>query len=156
MPPMLPEAETTQDDFASGKPGQWDKRHWNDLRAIAQRTRNTSSERNRIEVDLIPDVWARLILFANALHNERHLLHKPAVEAFRGFLALLALRLRKNILVKTENLNLDAFPNWPFSAAARQTTASSHGIRQLYSDPTGTIFICFGARAGHCWPSVRR
>ncbi|MBV9269402.1 MAG: hypothetical protein JO061_24750, partial [Acidobacteriaceae bacterium] len=113
MPPMLPAAETTQDDFASGKPGQWDQRHWSDLRHIAERTRNTADARTRFEVDLIPDVWARLILFSNALLDARHPLHGRAVASFRGFLALLALRIRKNILLKATALNLDASGNWP-------------------------------------------
>ena len=135
MPPMLPVAETTQDDFASGKPGHWDKRNWADLLHIARRTRNTAKSRDRIDVDLIPDVWARLILFSNALFNERHALHQPALDAYRGFLALLALRIRKNVLLKATAINLDSAGNWPFSAAARQQGGgNSHGVHQLYTD----------------------
>ncbi|MGC2659533.1 MAG: hypothetical protein WA324_16370 [Bryobacteraceae bacterium] len=131
MYPMLPVAETTQDDLASGKPGQWDKRHWTDLRHIAGRTRSTAGDRDRIEVDLIPDVWARLILFSNALFNDHHPLHKPALAAYRGFLALLALRIRKHVLLKSVALDLATKGNWPFSAAARQ---QKHGVHQLYAD----------------------
>ncbi len=133
MPPMLPTAETSQDELGAGKPGQWDKRNWQELSAIARRTRNTSSERTRIEVDLIPDVWARLILFSNALYDEQHLMHKPAVAAFRGVLALLALRSRKNILLKASVLSLDS-GNWLFASAARQHSTANHHIHQLYSD----------------------
>ncbi|MDQ2839629.1 MAG: hypothetical protein M3Y72_01035, partial [Acidobacteriota bacterium] len=134
MPPMLPVAETTQDDFASGKPGQWDGRNWADLLHIARRTRDTASSRDRIEVDLIPDVWARVILFSNALFNDRHPLHKPALGAYRGFLALLALRVRKNVLLRATALNLETVGNWPFSAAARQHVSRNHSVHQLYAD----------------------
>lgn len=133
MYPMLPVAETTQDELASGKPGQWDRRHWSDLRHIASRTRSTADARDRIEVDLIPDVWARLILFSNALFNDHHPLHKPALAAYRGFLALLALRIRKHVLLKATSLDLSAKGNWPFSAAARQHR-HGHGVHQLYAD----------------------
>jgi hypothetical protein len=85
-------------------------------------------------VDLIPDVWARLILFSNALFHDLHPLHRPALSAYRGFLALLALRIRKHVLLKATALNLGAKSNWPFSAAARQGANGSHGVHQLYED----------------------
>ncbi|MCU1294020.1 MAG: hypothetical protein JWP08_2870, partial [Bryobacterales bacterium] len=135
MPPMLPVSDKSQDDFASGKPGQWDKRSWTDLEVIARRTPNTANGKRQIEVDLIPDVWARLILFSNALYDENHLLHRNAVAAFRGFLAVLALRARKSIVIKAEELRLDASGSWPFAVAARNSAdGSRHGIHQLYSD----------------------
>lgn len=132
---MLPVSDQSQDDFAKGKPGQWDKRPWNHLDLIARRTPATASEKRKIEVDLIPDVWARLILFSNALYDEKHLLHKNVVAAFRGALALLALRARKNIVIKTEELRLDEATKWPFAVAARNSAdGSRHGIHQLYTD----------------------
>ncbi len=135
MPPMLPAADTDRNDFASGKPGQWDKRSWTDLDLIARRTRSTGSDKRQIEVDLIPDVWARLILFSNALYDEKHLLHKSVVAAFRGTLALLALRARKNIMLKAEELQLDSAGSWPFAIAAKNIAdRNRHGIHQLYSD----------------------
>ena len=135
MPPMLPVSDKDQDDFAHGKPGQWDRRSWTDLEIIARRTPATANEKRQIEVDLIPDVWARLILFSNALYDEKHLLHKRVVGAFRGALALLALRDRKRVAVKAEELSLDTAGNWPFAVAARNSTdGSRHGIHQLYTD----------------------
>ncbi len=43
-------------------------------------------------VDAIPDVWGKALLFAYSLQDERHTLHQRSVDAFRGFLAMLALR----------------------------------------------------------------
>jgi hypothetical protein len=138
MPPMLPAANPKKDNFAIGTPGQWDRRDWGDLANIADRTDYPASRRSRIEVDLIPDVWARVILFAKALHDEDHTLHKIARSAFRGFLALLALRVRKGLNVSTEPVQLKPDNTWAFAAAVRQPApedrALHHGLRQLYSD----------------------
>ena len=134
MPPMVPAGVTSEDDFASGKPGSWHKREWSDLDKIASRTRDTSNAKTKIDVDLIPDVWARHILFANALYDERHMLHERVRGEFRGLLALLALRARKRILVKAEELQIDQCGDWPFALAAKNGIFVGHGIHQLYSD----------------------
>src|SRR4051794_939290 len=99
MPAMLPEADQTQDNFATGTPGRWDEREWAELTQIARRTNYPREVRTRIEVDLIPDVWARLISFSNALYDSDHTLHAEAIGSFRGILAILALRLRRRLNV---------------------------------------------------------
>ncbi len=146
MPPMLPVSDKSQDGFGSGKTGQWDKRLWTDLEVIARRTPNTASGKRQIEVDLIPDVWARLILFSNALYDENHLLHKNAIAAFRGFLAVLALRTRKGMAIKAEELLLNAYGTWPLAVAARNSAdGSRHGIHQLYPDTSwNAIYLLRG------------
>ncbi len=136
MPPMLPAAETSKDDFAEGKPGRWDKRLWKELEDIASRTRNTKNEKARIDVDLIPDIWARHILFANALFDDKHMLHARTRAEFRGFLALLALRVRKNITLDASELRLDTTKDWPFALAARKLESTRQGLHQLYADAT--------------------
>ena len=135
MPAMLPAANPKKDNFAMGTPGQWDRRNWSDLTGIAERTDYPASRRTRIEVDLIPDVWARVILFAEALYHEDHTLHKIARSAFRGFLALLALRVRKGLNLTVKRIQLKPDDPWAFAAAARQSDDGTphSGLRQLYA-----------------------
>jgi hypothetical protein len=71
-------------------------------------------------VDAIPDMWARILLFAFALIEEEHPLHKTYIAAFRGFLALLAFRNRKNINVDAQLLDMSGTPATTFHAAAQR------------------------------------
>ncbi|MBK8809277.1 MAG: hypothetical protein IPN69_00895 [Acidobacteria bacterium] len=48
-------------------------------------------------INSIPDVWARLLLFENALFDENHRLHPVVMGEWRGMLALLALREIKHL-----------------------------------------------------------
>ena len=152
MPAMLPKSNQNQDNFATGTSGHWDEREWSQLSQIARRTNYPLEVRNRIEVDLIPDIWARLILFSNALYDKDHTLHKDALAAFRGILAVLALRLRRRLNITAARLDFEGGKDWPFVGALRPIEAGNGlmmgGANQLFTDTDWTSFYYVQANGG--------
>src|SRR5688572_30061936 len=58
------------------------------------------------ELKSLPSPWARLLLFEQALLNERHPVHKQIVGEWRGLLACIGLANRLGINVKGEGIRL--------------------------------------------------
>jgi hypothetical protein len=105
MFPMLPELKSGQGRVLQpfSKPG-WDYRAITEIRDLAVSLNVAQKDLGRILIDAVPDMWARILVFAFALNEQEHPLHSQAVGAFRGFLALLALRRRKNLNVDALSL----------------------------------------------------
>src|SRR4051794_38485428 len=101
MIPMLPRLKTGQERQAKAiaKPG-WVYGQFSDLRELAESLDVAAEISGRAGIDAIPDMWARSLVFAFALREPSHPLHARATGAFRGFLALLALRERRNLDVR--------------------------------------------------------
>ena len=137
MHAMLPKAGKN-DSLSKGRSGEWMELSWDQLSQIAARTEYPKQRKGEIEVDLIPDIWARLVLFANALYNPDHTLHDDAVENFRGVIALLALRQRKRLKLVADRLNLADTERLPFALALKQPeTDALKGERgQLFASTT--------------------
>lgn len=62
---------------------------------------------NAFQIDAIPDVWSRAILFEMALYNSSHPLHKHITGEWRGLLAMIALKETRKLplTVSRQDLN---------------------------------------------------
>lgn len=73
-------------------------------------------------VDAIPAVWGKALVFAYALHEAEHPFHRAAVAAFRGLLAMLALRKRRGY--KVEAIQVDLAQSTPAGHRFREAVGS--------------------------------
>lgn len=69
--------------------GQWEQRDKGELEALSD---GLKVEKTGIDINSIPDMWARPLLFEMALYDSQHPLHKRIEGEWRGMLAMLALR----------------------------------------------------------------
>lgn len=89
--PVLPKLKEGRDNKVGTFPkkGVWDGRPAAALENLSQ---SLKTERIEFEVNAIPDMWARPILFEIALFKSDHPVHQRILGEWRGILALLALR----------------------------------------------------------------
>ena len=87
------------------KAGHWDYRPVGALTTLAFRL-DVGGPVEAERLESIPSVWARVLGFAIALTDPAHPLHGDSVKAFRGLLALLALRERQLVMIHVHPLNL--------------------------------------------------
>lgn len=89
--PLLPRLKEGQDRRIENFPrrGDWHARPSLELDNLS---RSLKTERLEFEVNSIPDMWARPIIFEMALFDPIHPLHHRILGEWRGMLALLALR----------------------------------------------------------------
>lgn len=97
--PVLPKQSVDSRVAQFSKAGVWDNRKPSELEVLSD---GLKVEKIKFEVNSIPDMWARPLLFEMALFDEGHLLHEQILGEWRGLLAVLALR---------EHLNLDLSAN---------------------------------------------
>lgn len=99
--PILPRLQDGEDNRIENfnKAGVWSPRRAVELERLS---RSLKTEQLEFEINSIPDMWARPILFEMALLEPGHSLHNRIVGEWRGLLALIALKeLRKfNLTVK--------------------------------------------------------
>jgi hypothetical protein len=136
--PVLPLLRKTRTIAGFAEEGVWDARKANELANLSQDLR---VEKVGIEINSIPDIWARPLLFEMALFGipasdnsyRGHLLHKRVLGEWRGLIAMLALREASYIQ------DLRAVPiTLPTDAAARSNApAFLNAAANLL--PTGTI-----------------
>ncbi len=62
---------------------------------------------NAFQIDAIPDVWARAILFEMALYNPTHPLHEHITGEWRGLLALIALKETRKLPILSSRIDLN-------------------------------------------------
>lgn len=91
--PILPKLSATS-RISSVRHGRWEvdediKGKFRDLSEALETDQQISDSD---EVDSIPDIWARCLLFEMALYDPHHLLHDRILGEWRGLLAILALR----------------------------------------------------------------
>jgi len=72
--------------------GTWDRRDAVALAQLARSLRVSDQEPLGVDIDSIPSMWARPLLFEMALFDEHHVLHDRTVGEWRGLIALLVLR----------------------------------------------------------------
>lgn len=95
--PVLPLLKETRTIAGFAEEGLWDARHATELANLSQ---DIKVEKVGIEINSIPDIWARPLLFEMALFDgpapdnsyHGHLLHKRILGEWRGLMAMLALR----------------------------------------------------------------
>lgn len=124
--PLLPEL-TDDAQIAMDKPGIWEPRPPEDVERLRKGLKVTPV---RLQVNSIPDIWARPLLFEMALFDEKHQLHARTLGEWRGLLALLALKNVKNLnklivqpLKISESEN--SAPNTEFMDAAHRLLPST-------------------------------
>ena len=88
--PSLKKGHNVQDPTI----GQWDARTADELDKISKGLDVSQAE---TQINSIPDVWARPLLFEMALFDADHTLHKQTLGEWRGLLAMLALKDIKNL-----------------------------------------------------------
>jgi len=107
MQPLLPKLKSSLDSAGIkrlaeiAKPGIWEIGTSGDLNDLAGSLEIGKIDPNYLEVDSIPDMWARPLLFEMAFFDKNHLLHDRIIAEWRGLLAMLALK-------EIRNLPLDA------------------------------------------------
>ena len=82
--------------------GKWRPRSSGELMEIVT---SLDAENAELDINSIPDIWARAILFEIALFNKNHSLHKRILGEWRGLLALLALKEVKNFNISIKKLD---------------------------------------------------
>jgi hypothetical protein len=106
---MLPKLKSGAGTKITGiaDPG-WVLRDLSELQKLAESLDVPQKALGRTVIDAVPDMWARVMVFAFALLETEHQLHRTSVNSLRGFLTLLALRERKGLTVKAVPLELSA------------------------------------------------
>lgn len=106
MEPLLPKL-IDRPNIVLTKTGVWEHRSLSDLNAliVSLKVEAEGDASFLLEIDAIPDIWARALLFETALYDNKHLLHNQIVGEWRGLLAMLAFReiradLRSYLMVK--------------------------------------------------------
>lgn len=105
-----------------GEPAPRRARGWetfpiSDLERFSKALRAPKDLQAAVFVDAIPDIWSKALLFAYSLRDESHTLHKRAVDAFRGFLAMLALRHLHKYNVTVAQVDIEPQSAHPFASA---------------------------------------
>jgi hypothetical protein len=136
--PVLPLLKHIRTIAGFAEEGVWDARHATELANLSQ---DIKVEKVGIDINSIPDIWARPLLFEMALFDvpasdgsyEGHLLHKRVLGEWRGLIAMLALKEAGHIQDLTA-LSITV----PMDAAAKNSApAFLRAAANLI--PTGTI-----------------
>lgn len=77
------------------------------LQNISKRFDVDKQSPNYFEIDAVPDIWARAIIFEMALFNSDHPLHKHITGEWRGFLTTLALKNMRRIPLDASIIDLN-------------------------------------------------
>ena len=109
--PLLPRLTTTNQVTTFGNAGRWEKREPAELERISEGLDVADTKIASAEVDSIPSMWARPLLFEMALYDTRHPMHRRILGEWRGLLALLALKEWGNFPLTTEQINITDMEN---------------------------------------------
>ena len=88
------------------KTGNWQKVPDNALNNIAENLDVTKIDGKFIDIDSIPSMWARPLLFEIALYDEDHPMHDCVVGEWRGLLAMLALKEQRKFPIDTKLIEI--------------------------------------------------
>lgn len=109
--------------------GQWHEREFSELNKLSD---SLKVEQVATQVNSIPDVWARPLLFEMALYDTDHLLHKRTVAEWRGLLAVLAFKEVAGLNIRI----VEAVPNtikkeeWPSFLSVLEKVAPKSSISE--------------------------
>ena len=104
--PLLP---PLKDDNTVGplpNTGQWQSVNAVDLDNISRSLQVTTAAARFTDIDSIPSMWARPLLFEMALYDTDHPMHECILGEWRGLLAMLALKERRNLPLTTKLIEL--------------------------------------------------
>ncbi len=88
------------------KKGAWQKVPPVALKNIAENLKVTKVAGKYTDIDSIPSMWARPLLFQIALYDTDHPMHDIIVGEWRGLLAMLALKERRNFPLTTKLITI--------------------------------------------------
>ena len=110
--PLLPPLKKDGDGLAVlPKTGTWQKVAGVALNNIADNLAVTKIDGKFIDIDSIPSMWARPLLFEIALYDEEHPMHDCVVGEWRGLLTMLALRERRKFSLETKLIIIPGIGN---------------------------------------------
>ena len=109
--PLLPRLTPANKVTTFGNAGRWEKRDSTELERISEGLDIANTKITSAEVDSIPSMWARPLLFEMALYDTRHPLHTRILGEWRGLLAMLALKEWCEFPLTIERLELKAKEN---------------------------------------------
>ena len=104
--PLLPHLTEDNQVTTFGRAGYWEKRDPVELERVSEGLDVTKTELTSAEIDSIPSMWARPLLFEMALYNDRHPVHTRILGEWRGLLAMLALKEWSDFPLTTEQLDI--------------------------------------------------
>lgn len=111
--PLLPRLTENNTVTTFSNAGRWDKRDSGELERISEGLDIVTPRLASAEVDSIPSMWARPLLFEMALYDTRHPMHTRVLGEWRGFLAMLALKEWSEFPLTTERLEITDTENPP-------------------------------------------
>ena len=111
--PLLPRLTGTNQVTTFGNAGRWEKRESGELERISEGLDVVEPKLASAEVDSIPSMWARPLLFEMALYDTRHPMHERVSGEWRGLLAMLALREWCDFPLTTERIEITDTENPP-------------------------------------------
>lgn len=105
--PLLPPLKDDGDRLDPLNPtGIWKQVPGVALNNIADNLAVTKIDAKFIDIDSIPSMWARPLLFEIALYDDDHPMHECVVGEWRGLLAMLALKERRKFSLETRLITI--------------------------------------------------
>ena len=111
--PLLPRLTETHEVTNFGNAGRWEKRQSIELERISEGLDVARPKLVSAEVDSIPSMWARPLLFEMALYDTRHPMHGRILGEWRGLLAMLALKEWCDFSLTTEQIAITDLKSSP-------------------------------------------
>ena len=111
--PLLPRLTVTNQVTTFGNAGRWEERPSAELERISEGLDVADPKITSVEVDSIPSMWARPLLFEMALYDTRHPMRKRVLGEWRGLLAMLALKEWCDFPLTTERIEITSTKNPP-------------------------------------------
>lgn len=105
--PLLPPLKKDGDGLAVlPRTGTWEQVSGVALNNIADNLQVTKVDAKFIDIDSIPSMWARPLLFEIALYDKDHPMHDCVVGEWRGLLAMLALKEQRKFPLETKLITI--------------------------------------------------
>jgi len=148
MYPFLPKLKSSVESDkikklqAFDKRGIWDIGGRGDLSDLADSLDVGKFDPNYFEVDSIPDIWARPLLFEMAFFDKSHLLHERIIQEWRGLLAMLALKEIRALPIDTVEIKIPKSEKQKFqSEEDKEIERSSPDFLQALGALAPDVFI---------------
>ncbi len=118
---FLPQLKVTHQVSPASSHGKWDPRESAELDKLG-RALEASVDLHSFDVDSIPDIWARPLLFQMALLDPDHALHDQVTGEWRGLASVIALKRWRSLPLTARRIDL---------TAAAENNAVAEMLREL-------------------------